>query len=188
MGIISDDAGQFNVLVHALCWIHVERNLAKLMGFNDEQRAALEGVRSTLWKLYRDLKVYKQQPTSEAKQQLSARFDALCATKTCFVTLNRALRRMKHNKAELLLVLERPELPLHNNLSAGDIREYVKKRKVSGPTRSEAGRRCRDTFASLKKTARKLGVSFWHYLLDRTRGDGQLPALPELIQARAGSA
>lgn len=185
MGIVSDDAGQFNVLLHALCWIHAERNLAKLVGFNDEQRKALEEVRSTLWKLYRDLKVYKQQPTPESKQHLSERFDALCDTKTCFVSLNRALRRMKDNKAELLLVLERPELPLHNNLSEGDIREYVKKRKVSGPTRSEAGRRCRDTFASLKKTARKHGISFWSYLLDRIRGDHQLPSLPELIEARA---
>ena len=27
--IVSDDAGQFNVLCHALCWIHAERVLAK---------------------------------------------------------------------------------------------------------------------------------------------------------------
>jgi len=67
----------------------------------------------------------------------------------------------------LLLVLERPEIPLHNNLSENDIREYVKRRKVSGSTRSDEGRRCRDTFTSLKKTCLKLGVSFWEYLLDR---------------------
>jgi hypothetical protein len=46
-------------------------------------------------------------------------------------------------------------------LSETDIREYVKRRKISGGTRSEAGRRDRDTFASLKKTCRKLSVSFW---------------------------
>ncbi|MGC1956021.1 MAG: hypothetical protein WA970_26310, partial [Gammaproteobacteria bacterium] len=33
---------------------------------------------------------------------------------------------------ELLLVLEKPWLPLHNNLSESDIREYVKKGKLSG--------------------------------------------------------
>jgi hypothetical protein len=37
----SDDTGQFNLLIHALCWIHAERVLAKLVGFNDDQRAAL---------------------------------------------------------------------------------------------------------------------------------------------------
>jgi hypothetical protein len=58
-------------------------------------------------------------------------------------------------------------LPLHNNLSERDIREYVKKRKISGSTRSES----RDTFASLKKTCRKHGVSFWHYLKARLLND-----------------
>ncbi|BBO80271.1 hypothetical protein DSCO28_08370 [Desulfosarcina ovata subsp. sediminis] len=40
------------------------------------------------------------------------------------------------------------------------IREHVKKRKISGDTRSETGRRCRDTFTSLKKR-----VANWAYLI-----------------------
>jgi len=183
--IVSDDAGQFNVLLHALCWIHAERVLAKLVGFNDEQRQALEQVRSAVWQLYRDLKDYQAAPTAEAKVTLEQRFDTLCTTKTCFTSLNLALSRMQRNKGELLLVLERPELPLHNNLSESDIREYVKRRKISGGTRSEDGRRGRDTFASLKKTCRKLGISFWNYLNDRIRGTNRIPALPQLIEARA---
>jgi len=51
MAIVSDDAGQFDVLCHALCWIHAERVLAKLVGFNDSQREALEQVRTELWQL-----------------------------------------------------------------------------------------------------------------------------------------
>lgn len=185
LGIVSDDAGQFNVLCHALCWIHAERVLAKLMGFNDPQRQALEQVRTALWQLYRDLKAYQTMPTAEAKQELEKRFDTLCKTKTTFFTLNSALERMYRNRAELLMVLERPELPLHNNLSESDIREYVKRRKISGGTRSDLGRQCRDTFASLKKTARKLGVSFWDYLQDRITGAGRIAQLPALIEARA---
>jgi|TARA_B100001964_G_C14217120_1_gene593330 regulator of replication initiation timing len=185
LAIVSDDAGQFNILCHALCWIHAERILAKLVGFNDSQRQALEEIRTAVWQLYRDLKDYRDSPTPEAKRTLAARFDALCATNTCFTSLNLALKRMQKNKFELLMVLERPDLPLHNNLSEGDIREYVKRRKISGGTRSEAGRRGRDTFASLKKTARKLGVSFWDYLNDRIRNQGTIPPLPQLIEARA---
>ena len=75
----------------------------------------------------------------------------MCNTKTAYITLNLALKRMGNNQHELLRVLDKPYLPLHNNLSERDIRDYVKKRKISGSTRSEAGRRCRDTFASLKK-------------------------------------
>jgi hypothetical protein len=185
LAIVSDDAGQFNVLCHALCWIHAERVLAKLVGFNEAQREALEQVRTVVWELYRDLKAYKTQPMPEARSALEKRFDELCATRTCFCSLNHALERMGRNKPELLLVLQRPELPLHNNLSEGDIREYVKRRKISGGTRSADGRRGRDTFASLKKTCRKLGVSFWRYLNDRLRGLGTIPDLSTLIEKRA---
>jgi hypothetical protein len=185
LAIVSDDAGQFNILLHALCWIHAERLLAKLIGFTDSQRQALEQIRSKVWQYYRDLKAFQVEPTPKVKLALEARFDTLCATHTCFTSLNLALKRMLLNKRELLLVLDRPDLPLHNNLSEGDIREYVKRRKISGGTRSDDGRRGRDTFASLKKTCRKLGVSFWRYLNDRLRSEQFIPALPMLIEARA---
>lgn len=106
-------------------------------------------------------------------------------SKTSSATLNAALRRIYNNKPELLLVLERPDIPLHNNGAENAIREYVKKRKISGSTRSESGRQCRDTFASLKKTCRKLGVSFWQYLKDRIENTGLIPDLSDLIRQQA---
>ena len=179
--IMSDDAGQFNVLRHALCWIHAERNINKLIPGHDLQLQAIESVRSALWTIYHDLKAYKEKPTLSAKTQIEAAFDALCEQKTCYQLLNLQLKRIKANKAELLLVLERPDIPLHNNLSEQDIREYVKRRKISGSTRSDEGRRCRDTFASLKKTAAKLKVAFWDYLIDRITHQQKVPWLPDLI-------
>jgi len=71
---------------------------------------------------------------------------------------------------------------LHNNLSERDIRDYVKKRQISGSTRSDKGRLCRDTFASLKKTCRKHGISFWEYLKDRVSRVNQLLPLPDVIR------
>ena len=183
--IVSDDAGQFDVLRHALCWIHAERVFVKLVGFNDAQREALATVRSEIWEFYAELKAYKVAPDAQKKASLDARFDKLCATKTCFVSLNLALQRMHRNKSELLLVLERPDIPLQNNLSERDIRDHVRKRKISGSTRSDEGRRCRDTFASLKKTCRKHGISFWAYLNDRVRGVHQIPPLSEWLRHRA---
>lgn len=186
--IVSDDAGQFNVLLHALCWIHAERTINKLVGFNDEQRNALETIRTQIWDFYKELKAYREHPSIEKKGAHQARFDEIFTTQTCFATLNQALDRLHKNKSELLLVLERPDLPLHNNLSEGDIREHVKRRKISGGTRSELGRRCRDTFASLKKTCRKLGFSFWRFLNDRLWGTGAIAPLPEIIRQRAAKA
>lgn len=188
LGVLSDAAGQFDILVHALCWIHAERTLARLIPFNDKYRQTLEGVRTQVWDFYAELKAYKGAPCPQEKTRLEARFDALFATQTDFTTINGALKRLAANKAELLRVLERPDLPLHNNPSESDIRDYVKKRKISGSTRSDLGRRCRDTFASLKKTCKKLGIGFWTYLQDRIRGLGVVPRLAAEIRQRATSA
>jgi hypothetical protein len=119
-----------------------------------------------------------------ANEELEQRFDTIFTQKTRFATLNQTLKRIHRNKAELLLVLERPDVPLHTNGSETDIRDYVKKGKVSGGTRSDEGRRCRDTFASLKKTCRKLGLSFWAYITDRIAAGNQIPPLPELVRQR----
>jgi hypothetical protein len=185
LAVISDDAGQFDVLVHALCWVHAERTLARLIPFNEKYRLALEAVRTQVWEFYAQLKAYKAAPSPQEQTRLAARFDTLFSTQTAFATINGALKRLAANKAELLRVLERPELPLHNNPSENDLRDYVKKRKISGSTRSELGRLCRDTFASLKKTCRKLGIGFWEYLQDRLRGKNEIQPLAEVIRARA---
>lgn len=186
LGIVSDDAGQFNVLVHGLCWIHAERTINKLVGCSDEQRKALEDTRGRIWDLYDDLKAYKQSPSAERKAAIETDFDEIFTAKTGFATLDQALERLHKNKSELLMVLERPDLPIHNNGAEEGLRDYVKIRKVSGGTRSDLGRRCRDTFASLKKTCRKLGISFWRFLGDRLGGDSSIPHLADLIRLRGG--
>ena len=183
--ILSDDAGQFNVLLHALCWIHANRAIDKIIPFTDQAKKDLDTVKDQVWQLYEGLKAYKQNPKPKDKKRLSAMFDEIFTQTTSSASLNAALKRINNNKSELLLVLERPDIPLHNNGAENAIREYVKKRKISGSTRSESGRQCRDTFTSLKKTCRKLGVSFWQYLKDRIEKIGLIPDLSDLIRQRA---
>jgi transposase IS66 family protein len=187
IGLVSDDAGQFDLFAHGLCWVHAERPLQHLLPLNELDRRAIEWVRQHVWTLYRDLKAYRQQPDPTGKAPLTAAFESLCATKTTCEPLNQVLQHFQANQAELLRVLERPELPLHNNRSENDRRDMVKKRKISAGTRSETGRRCRDTFASLKKTCRKQGLSFWEYLKDRVSGLKVIPPLAELIRRAAVS-
>ena len=185
LAIISDGAGQFAILLHALCWVHAERLIHKLIPLNERHRQDLERVRGELWALYADLKAYQRQPNPEAVAGLQARFDAVFTQRTSFATLNQTLKRLHAHKAELLLVLQRPDIPLHTNGSENDIRGHVKWRKISGGTRSDRGRRCRDAFASLKKTCRKLGISFWDYLHDRIHQTGAIPPLPDIVRERA---
>jgi hypothetical protein len=180
--IVSDDAGQFNVLLHALCWIHANRAIDKIIPFTDQAQKDLDTVKDQVWQLYEGLKAYKQNPRPKDKKRLNAMFDDIFTQATSSAVLNSALKRIYNNKSELLLVLERPDIPLHNNGAENAIREYVKRRKISGGTRSDTGRKCRDTFTSLKKTCRKLGVSFWQYLKDRIENIGLIPDLSELVR------
>jgi hypothetical protein len=182
--ILSDGAPQFDLLQHASCWIHAERPLARLVPHHEEHRAAIEQVRAQLWELYRDLKAYRAQPDPARQPLLEARFDALVGQRTGYPSIDGVLKEMRDHRTDLLRVLGRPEVPLHNNASESDIREYVKKRKISGSTRSASGRQGRDTFASLKKTCRKLGVRFWEYLQDRVRRLGRILRLSDLIRQR----
>jgi hypothetical protein len=182
--IVSDGAGPFAILLHALCWVHAERLIHKPIPLNERQRLDQERVRDEIWTLYADLKAYQRAPDSAAVAGLRTRFETLFSQKTSFATLNQTLKRLKTHQGELLLVLLRPDIPLHTNGSENDIRGYVKWRKISGGTRSDLGRRCRDTFASLKKTCRKLGISFWDYLNDRIGQIGDIPPLPEIVRER----
>ena len=185
LAIVSDGAGQFAILLHGLCWIHAERLVHKLIPLNEHHRQDQARVRGQIWELYADLKSYREHPDPAMRPLLEARFDAIFTQRTSFATLNRTLKRLHAHQAELLLVLQRPDVVLHTNGSEGDIRGFVTKRKISGGTRSDLGRRCRDGFASLKKTCRKLGISFWDYLGDRIKQLGEIPPLPELIRERA---
>jgi hypothetical protein len=68
--IVSDDAGQFRVGAHALCWIDAERLVHKLVPANDKQRNAVEIVKRMIWWVYRALKDDKLAPGVEQAQLL----------------------------------------------------------------------------------------------------------------------
>src|SRR3954452_832657 len=184
--VVSDDAGQFAIGLHALCWVHAERLVHKLDTFTDHQRRAQQSQRALIWWFYRDLKAYRREPSRRRRAELRARFDRIFGRRTGFVVLDRLLARLHANKPELLRVLDSPEIPLHTNGSENDIRAQVTRRKISGGTRSDMGRDCRDAFLSLAKTCAKLGLSFWDYLGARLAVPEQLaiPYLPQLVQSR----
>jgi len=183
--IVSDDAGQFNVGFHGLCWIHGERRVHKLDTFTEAQREAQSRIRGLIWLFYFSLKAWRRHPSPERKATLSARFDRIFGHKTGFAALDRLLARQRADKAELLLVLERPEIPLHTNGSENDVRCQVERRKISGGTRSEAGRDCRDAFLGNMKTCAKNGIPFWDYLGARLKVPGcrDIPWLAEIVAA-----
>ena len=183
--ILSDGAPQFVLFVHALCWIHMERSLRKLIGETPEQLEQIERLRYQLWAYYQALKFYQQTPADEAIPAFNRAFDTLFGQRfEDNAPLNAVLQQFVDHKAELLRVLEMPTLPLHTNAAESDIREAVTRRKISGSTRHDLGRQARDTFIGLHKTCRKLGFSFWHYLTSRLKHDDAVPFLPDVIRQR----
>jgi Transposase IS66 family len=188
--VLSDDAGQFNIGHHALCWVHAERLVHKLDAFTDKHRAVQKRVRGLIWNFYASLKVYRLKPSQRRSLALRARFDRIFHRRTGFATLDRLLVRLHANKAELPMVLDRPEIRLHTNGSENDIRCQVTRRKVSAGTRSDVGRDCRDAFLSLAKTCDKLGIAVWDYLGSRLRVAGHtvVEPLDDYVRARNCSA
>jgi len=186
--ILSDGAKQFAILVHALCWIHMERSLRRLNGMTAQQRIEIEQVQETLWAYYRELKAYQEQPTPTERERLAERFGEIFGQRyPHHYGLNLVMQQFCTHKEELLRVLDAPHVPLHPLAAEADLREYVTRRKISGGTRHDNGRRVRDTFTGLKKTCRKLAFSFWQYLLSRILGDETVPYLPDVIRARAAA-
>ncbi len=86
--VVSDDAGQFNILAHALCWIHTERLIHKLIPLNEGHRQGMAKIRDQVWCFYRALKEYKTPPCENQRKILEQRFDEIFTQQTCYQTLN----------------------------------------------------------------------------------------------------
>jgi hypothetical protein len=187
--LVCDDAPQFRAITPelALCWIHEGRHFKQLTPWLPQPRALLADILDQFWTYYRDLLAYREHPTPEERTRLDARFDALFGTVTGYHELDRRLALTRDKKPELLLVLDHPELPLHNNPAELGARQRVRKRDVSFGPRSPAGAAAWDTFMTLAATTRKLGLDFAAYLTDRFTQSGHIPPLADLIAARAPS-
>ena len=186
--IVSDDAGQFRVANHALCWVHSERLLQKLMPATPRQVEQVDAIRDLVWCFYKALKAWKLKPSPGMANAFRHRFDRIFSIRTGYADLDKLLARLYRRKDELLKVLDHPDIPLHTNASENDLRTFVTKRKISGGTMSRNGRVARDTMLGLMKTCRKLGVSFYHYLGDRLDigdRDQTIPPLAMLVAAKA---
>jgi hypothetical protein len=189
LSVHSDDAGQFDIFVHSLCWVHEERHYRKLLSSCPHMIRELDRIKCAMWELYSGLKAYKLNPRENECMRLSQAFDALFKPDkpSPYLVINQRLALTFAKKEELLRVLERPAVPIHNNQSETAGRSAKIKAKISGGTHSQRGRNAWDTFLSLLLTCRKNCISFFGYLKDRLLGLGQIGRLAEQIRLRAQS-
>jgi len=187
--LVCDDAPQFKLLTEelALCWVHDGRHYKKLCPVVPQHARLLETFLSRYWDFYAQLLDFKAQPSEQLAAALSTAFDQLFATQTGYEDLDERIRKTRAKKAMLLLVLQHPELPLHNNACELEARVAVRRRDVSLHTMSAAGTQACDTMTTIVRTAKKLGLSAFKYIRDRVCQSFQLTSLAELIRARAAN-
>ena len=185
--LVCDDASVFHWLTHTLmlCWVHDGRAYKKLEPVIALHRQQLEDFRKRYWDYYDQLLAYREKPVAEECRRLESQFDTLFATETGYHDLDQRIAKTRAKKTSLLLVLQHPELPLHNNASELAVRQRVRKRDVSFGPRTPLGLQAWDTFMTLADTARKLGISFYAYIHDRVSGTNQIPPMPLLVTKRA---
>jgi len=185
--LVCDDAAVFHWLTRAtmLCWVHDGRAYKKLEPVIALHRQQLKDFRKRYWEYYDQLLAYREKPTGKEHKRLESQFDLLFATQTGYYDLDQRIAKTRAKKTSLLLVLQHPELPLHNNASELAVRQRVRKRDVSFGPRTQLGLQAWDTFMTLADTARKLGISFYAYIRDRVSGINQIPPMSLLVINRA---
>jgi len=185
--LVCDDAAVFHWLTRAimLCWVHDGRAYTKLEPVIALHRQQLKDFRKLYWGYYDQLLTYRENPTAKERKRLENQFDTLFATEIGYHDLDQRIIKTRAKKMSLLLVLQHPELPLHNNASELAVRQRVRKRDVSFGPRTQLGLQAWDTFMTLADTARKLGISFYAYIRDRVSGTNQIPSMATLVTKRA---
>lgn len=185
--LVCDDAPQFKLLTEkiALCWVHEGRHYKKLSPFIACHQQVLDQFLDDFWDYYRDLLAYKDSPSEQRAEKLRSEFWKLFDTDSGYQQLDERKRLTRLKISELLLVLEHPELPLHNNPAELAARTMVQRRNISYATQTTEGTQAWDTFMSLVATTRKLGISFFEYIRDRISQVGDIPSLATIIREQS---
>jgi hypothetical protein len=187
--LVCDDAPQFKLLTDnlSLCWVHEGRHYKKLQPLVAYHQQLLEQFQDDFWDYYRQLLAYKEAPSAAMAEILLCEFEQLFGTESGYQQLDERKRLTKAKIAELLLVLDHPELPLHNNPAELGARTMVLRRNISYGTQTTQGTEAWDTFMSLVATTRKLGISFFEYIRDRIGETETIPSVAALIRELSAS-
>jgi len=181
--MVTDSAHQYDGIAchHGHCWLHEIQHYLKLKPYLDLHRSILEKFISSLWEFYDLLKKYKSQPNIDFRREIEQRFESLFTTTTGYFELDKRIASTYNDLDKLLIVLDFPEIPLHNNGSEIAVREGVLKRKISYGTRSELGRAAWENMLSLLDTCRKQKVRFYLYVKDIYSNNFSMPRLADMI-------
>ena len=182
--LVCDDAPQFKLLTKhlSLCWVHEGRHYKKLSPIIPLYAEKLKKILTEFWDFYHKLLKYKEKPTENMKNELNKEFDDIFSQKTGYTDLDNKINKTMKKKENLLLVLEYPQLPLHNNDAELAARVQVRRRDISLHTMSNEGTNALDTFMTIVETSKKNSVNIYDYILDRVKKNFYMESLADIIR------
>ena len=181
--MVTDSAQQYDGIAchHGHCWLHEMQHYIKLKPYLDLHRSVLEKFIISLWEFYELLKNFRSKPTIYLRREVERRFESLFTTTTGYFELDKRIASTYNDRDKLLMALDFPEIPLHNNGSEIAVREGVLKRKISYGTRSESGKAAWENMLSILDTCRKQKVKFYLYVKDIYSNNFSMPKLADMI-------
>lgn len=165
---VSDDGSPNGDGLHVkhkqLCWAHEIRHYKKLFPFFNPHQKLQEHILREWREFYHLAKHYKDDPVEERRQELEQMFDKITSQVTGYDLLDKQLRLTRKKRNRLLLFLDYPDIPIHNNQCEQDLREFVIQRKISHETKSVQGDRSIARHLSVIQTAQKQGLDVFKTL------------------------
>ncbi len=150
-----------------LCWVHEIRHYKKLFPFFNPYQLLQQQILTEWQAFYHLAKHYAESPPEEREkkqQEIRQLFDQITSQLTGYDLLDKQLRLTRKKIDRLLLFLNHPELPIHNNQCEQDIRPFVIIRKISGGTKSYRGDKSLARHLSVIQTAQKQGLDVYKTL------------------------
>ncbi len=192
--LLSDDAPEYNkiaILAHPLCWIHDGRYYKKLIPKIKAHQKILSDFIDQYWQYYNNLIEYKEHSgilrtnPDKSRQILRQKFCDLFVSNKKYFQLNDCIERTLSNREQLLVVLDHPEIPLHNNLSELGARRKVRKRDISLHTMTKKGTLVQDAWMTIVQTATQLGVDIFKYIVDKINNSTESFSPADIISQKA---
>ena len=182
--LVCDDAPQFKQITTllSLCWVHAGRHYKKLTPIVPAHKELTDNFTSHFWDYYHQLLAYQENPLPELSITLSSKFDELFSTVTGYEELDKRIARTRSQKNNLLVVLEYPTTPLHNNPAELGARVQARRRDISYQTQNAKGTKAKDSIMSVVQTAIKLKINAFRYVKDRISNTMQMISLAEIIE------
>ena len=156
---ISDDGSpngeKLRLKWKQLCWIHEIRHYLKITAVLGIHKQKLLPVIEQLRYFYHLAKDYREHPIQQTRIQLEALFDRITTMLTGFDLLDHRLTLTRKKRSRLLVFLDHPAVPIHNNQCEQDLRDAVRIKHISRETKSKAGDRSFERHLSIIQTIRK---------------------------------